>query len=87
MRGSGQIMSPGYTRDEKSYPDLAQCTWTIHAPTSDISLTIQFENFQLHSTDKLHVSTSYFGMCLNLIFLRPIFKLIKTTGRSTFTPV
>ncbi|KAH3893700.1 hypothetical protein DPMN_017850, partial [Dreissena polymorpha] len=55
--GSGELSSPGYSTP-KSYPPLSSCQWRINAPSADRSVTVIFNDFQLHTSDKLMVTYS-----------------------------
>ncbi|XP_052805279.1 uncharacterized protein LOC128234798 isoform X2 [Mya arenaria] len=57
MSGSGEFASPGYGT-MKSYPHLTTCRWRIEAPSADRSVTVIFNEFNMHSSDNITVTYS-----------------------------
>lgn len=55
MSGSGEIMSPGF-ETSKGYPHLSTCVWRVETPPDVQSVTLVFDQFDLHSSDRVSVS-------------------------------
>ena len=55
--GSGEIASPGYG-STRGYANMSSCTWTVQAPAGVDGLTLLFEDYSIHSSDKFKVNIS-----------------------------